>query len=252
MADLEKVGMTTLALDVASSESIKACHDKVQALTGGKLDILINNAGIGYTCPATDMEIPKVQQVFETNVFGLMAMVKTFARLLIATKGLIINISSLSAVTGFVFGSAYAASKGAVVSYSRVLRLEMAPFGVRVMCSLTGTVKSGIQRHHDLPEDSLYLEVKDVFEWRQGYSQTSNPVPASKFAEKLVAASLKPEVSVLWRSWFGRPDWFWFGGSASISWFLNTLGEWAMDSVCFLTFKVGEMSKRLNDKPKQP
>jgi 1-acylglycerone phosphate reductase len=197
------------------------------------------------------MAIPDVKQVFDTNVFGTMAMVNAFVHQLIAAKGLIINISSLSAVTGFVFGSGYAASKGAVVSYSRVLRLELAPFGVRVLCSITGTVESGIARQRELPEDSLYLDVKDIFDWRQGYSQSNDTMPTSQFAEKLVAASLKPEVSVFWRTWFGRPDWFWYGGSASIAWFMHTLGEWAVHSVCYVRFKVDEMSRRLNEKLKR-
>lgn len=84
------------------------------------------------------MDLDDVRWMFEANVFGVMAMVKAFAPLLIATKGLIIMISSLSSVTPYLFASAYSASKGALNSYSRVLRMEMRPFGVRVMVSMTG------------------------------------------------------------------------------------------------------------------
>lgn len=61
-----------------------------------------------------------------------MAMVQAFVDQLAAARGLIINISSLSSVTPYLFGSVYCASKAAVSAYSRTLRMELAPLGVRV------------------------------------------------------------------------------------------------------------------------
>ena len=58
-----------------------------------------------------------VRQTFEANVFGTMAMVKAFVDLLIAARGLIINTASLSAVVPYFFGSAYCATKGAIVAF---------------------------------------------------------------------------------------------------------------------------------------
>ena len=61
-----------------------------------------------------------------------MAMVQAFIDQLAAAKGLIINISSLSSITPYLFGSVYCATKAAINAYSRTLRLELAPLGVRV------------------------------------------------------------------------------------------------------------------------
>lgn len=265
MADM---GMTTLTLDVTKEDSIKACHDEVAKITGGKLDILVNNAfvplpspplpqhnevfttvpriiyspsfcaisGRTHTHPATDLSIPDVRETFETNVFGVMAMCAAFSDLLIAAKGLIINIASLAAVTPYVFGSAYSATKGAVAAYSRVLRLELKPFGVRVMVAMTGTVRSHIasRTHRTLPEDSLYRRVSDVFQRRLTFSQNSGAtMDTDVYARKLVAKALAPEWPLLLRSWFGRPDWFWYGGWASFVWFGHSLGEWVTDFVMY-------------------
>ena len=141
LAELGELGMSTLALDVTKADSIATCHDEVARITGGTLDILVNNAGRTHTHPATDIDLDDVRETFETNVFGVMAMCAAFADLLIAARGLIVNIASLAAVTPYVFGSVYCASKGAVVSYSRTLRVELQPFGVRVMVAMAGTVR---------------------------------------------------------------------------------------------------------------
>lgn len=210
-------------------------------------------SGRTHTHPATDLDIDDVRSTFETNVFGTMAMVKAFVDLLIAAQGLIINTASLSAITPYFFGSAYCATKGAIVSYSRTLRMELAPFGVRVMCTMTGTIKSNTATHghRTLPPGSLYQRVRDIFQWRLTFSQTNATMPTEQYAQKLVADSLKSEVPLLLRSWFGRPDWFWYGGMAKIVWFGNGMGEWLVDTVCWRMFKVNRIQKVLEDEKRQ-
>ncbi|KAI0025895.1 hypothetical protein F4780DRAFT_774743 [Xylariomycetidae sp. FL0641] len=243
LAELATMGMSTVALDVTDTESIKRCHAEVAQINGGKLDILVNNAGRTHTHPATDISLPDVRGTFETNVFAVMAMVQAFAGQLAAARGLVVNIASLSAVTPYVFGAVYCASKAAVVAYSRTLRLELAPFGVRVMVSMTGTVRSNTasQGHRALPPDSLYRPARDIFEWRLVFSQHNNTMSTEQFADKLVAASLRPEVPVWLRRWFGRPDWFWYGGLALPVWLGHSLGEWLVDLVCWRKFRMWEM-----------
>ncbi|KAL2164992.1 hypothetical protein VTH06DRAFT_288 [Thermothelomyces fergusii] len=249
LSEMAAMGMTTLTLDVTKEESIKACHDEVSTLTGGKLDILVNNAGRTHTHPATDLLIPDVRETFETNVFGVMAMCAAFSDLLIAAKGLIINIASLAAVTPYVFGSAYSASKGAVTAYSRTLRLELQPFGVRVMVAMTGTVRSRIasRGHRTLPEGSLYQRVRDLFVRRLTFSQDSATMDTALYARKLVAKALAPEWPLLLRSWFGRPDWFWAGGWASVVWLCHSLGEWTTDLVLYRMMGMNILEKMVRE-----
>ncbi|KAI1821225.1 NAD(P)-binding protein [Xylaria intraflava] len=249
LTELAEMGMTTLALDVTDVESIKKCHDEVAGINGGKLDILVNNAGRTHTHPALDISLPDVRATFETNVFSIMAMVQAFIDQLIAAKGLIINISSLSSITPYLFGSVYCASKAAVNAYSRTLRLELAPFGVRVMVSMTGTVKSNTanQGHRVLPENSLYQKVKHIFEWRLVFSQQHKTMDTTTFSKKLVSASLRPESPGWLRSLLGRPDWFWEGGLARSMWYVHSIGEWLVDMLCWNGFRLPEIMSILGE-----
>lgn len=200
--------------------------------------------GRTHTHPALDLSIPDVRATFEVNVFGVMATIAAFSDLLIASKGLIINIASLSALTPYVFGSAYCASKGAIVSYSRTLRQELRPFGVRVMVCMVGTVRSNIhnRQHRSLPLESLYLPVNDIFEKRLKFSNNNSPVDAELFARELVSSSLKTETPWFLRNWVGRPDWFWYGGLARPLWWGSTLfGEWLIDYVCWKMFDLEKL-----------
>ncbi|KAI1633848.1 hypothetical protein F4809DRAFT_621590 [Biscogniauxia mediterranea] len=248
LSEMADMGMSTVALDVTDAESIKKCHEEVAEITGGKLDILVNNAGRKHTHPATDISLPDVRATFETNVFSIMAMVQAFVGQLIAAKGLIVNISSLSSVTPYLFASVYCASKAAISAYSRTLRLELAPFGVRVMVSVTGTVKSNsaAQPLRALPDDSLYRPVQHVFDWLHVFSQNNSTMDTTRFARKLVADSLRPEAPLWLRTWFGRPDWLWYGGKWLPVWIGHTLGEWIVDSVCWRVFRMPEILKALS------
>lgn len=203
--------------------------------------------GRTHTYPATDLAIADVRKTFEVNVFGVMAMVAAFADQLVRARGLIINISSLSAVVPYVFGSAYCASKGAVVSYSRTLRQELRPFGVRVMVAMVGPVRSNIAKNwtqDTLPPDSLYARVDDVFQRRLQFSQDNAEMSPDDFAKALVARAVRPEAWFFLRAWLGRPDWMWHGRLAWALWFGSTfLGEWVIDQVCWLMFGLRKLER---------
>lgn len=93
---LADLGIRTLALEVTSASSIAAAADLVSAETGGKLDFLVNNAGMGYSMPLLDSDLDVARRVYEINVFGLVAVTKAFAPLVIASKGKVANISSIA------------------------------------------------------------------------------------------------------------------------------------------------------------
>lgn len=84
-----------LPLDTTSKESIDACLEIVRAKTGGKLDMLINNAGIGTTMPLLHMPIDEAKAIYEVNVWGTLSLVQAFSPLLLESKGVIMNICSI-------------------------------------------------------------------------------------------------------------------------------------------------------------
>jgi len=218
--DLKDLGITPLSVDVDSPESIAALRKEVEALTGGKLDMLINNAGRRCTMPAVDLDIDDVEACFRTNVFGVMRMCKAFAPLVIAAKGTIVQIGSIAGVMPYVFGSAYNASKAALHAYSNTLRVEMAPFDVKVVTFVTGGVVSGLTRADvKLPADSIYLPINAAFERRSGYSQEVG-MPTEKYARSVVSQLLPRRPKSL----------IWQGTGSTLVWIASTfLPYWVMD-----------------------
>ncbi|KAF7553508.1 hypothetical protein G7046_g7080 [Stylonectria norvegica] len=242
-------GMSVVALDVTSPKSIAECKAEVEAITGGRLDVLVNNAGRTHTIPALDMDLDDVRATYEVNVFGPMSMSAEFAPLLIEARGLILMISSTSSVVPYLFGAIYSSTKGAINTYSRALRLELQPFNVRVMVAMTGTVRSNIASHFDreLPATSFYQPVQDVFQRRLKFSQTTATMPTEEYARKVVDQALKGEGWL--GGWVGRtPDWYWAGGMSSIVWLTTCLPRWLSEwAVGNVFFGVSRLTKRISE-----
>lgn len=89
-------GIEILELEVTSVESIRKCADTVVKSTGGSLDILVNNAGVNVIVPILDASIDDAKKVYDVNVWSIVAMAQAFSPLLIAAKGTMCNISSVS------------------------------------------------------------------------------------------------------------------------------------------------------------
>ncbi|MGW5666314.1 SDR family NAD(P)-dependent oxidoreductase, partial [Streptomyces sp. NPDC003758] len=126
-------GVTFLDLDVASDTSVASLVDRVIEQFG-RIDVLVNNAGIGSAGAGEERSLSQDQQLFDINVFGLIRMTRAVLPHMRAQgSGRIINISS---VLGFVpapYMAAYAASKHAVEGYSESMDHEVRQHGVRVL-----------------------------------------------------------------------------------------------------------------------
>lgn len=223
LTSLSALGIHTLPLEATSDSSIQTLFQTVSDLTRGKLNILINNAGRNYTVPALDIDPDEVRQTFETNVFAVMRLCQIFAPLLIASQdSTIVQIGSLAGKIPYAFGSVYNASKAALHSYSDTLRVELAPFGVRVVTVVTGGVKSNIARtKRGLPEGSLYVPIAAAYEGRQVHSQDVG-MRAEEYARSVVGQVLERP----------RRDTIWEGGKVWLVWFAVTFfPRWVVVSV---------------------
>ena len=116
-------------MDITSDSSVEKLLAFVTKLTGGFLDILGNNAGVGYQMPAVDLEMAIVERLMAVNVVGPMRMVRYIHPLLIKAKGIIFNTTSVAAFFPTIYQSAYNASKAALYQYGQTLRIELAPLG---------------------------------------------------------------------------------------------------------------------------
>ena len=129
-------GAQTLVFDISDQENISDNAQQCIKALDGKVDALINNAGIGSFQKIEEVTSSDFKQIFNTNVFGLALLSKSIISLMKEQKsGTIINIGSSASVKGFVGGSVYAASKFAVRALTQCWQAELRPFNIRV-CQL--------------------------------------------------------------------------------------------------------------------
>jgi short-subunit dehydrogenase len=138
------VHIDTLRLDVTDDTSIAAAKLDIGRLLGGlRIDVLVNNAGFGLGAPLIEATDADLRRQFDTNVFGLMAVTRAFARdMMAAGRGRIINVSSVGGRMTFPMMGAYHASKYAVEALSDALRMELKPFGIDVSLIEPGPINT--------------------------------------------------------------------------------------------------------------
>ena len=121
-----------ITLDVRDSDSIRNAVAKVIAISG-RIDVLINNAGVGITGPLEELPLSEIKNNFDTNLFGPIEMMQAvLPQMRTQQSGLIINITSIAGYMGLPYRSVYSASKGALELISEALRMEVRPFGIRI------------------------------------------------------------------------------------------------------------------------
>jgi short-subunit dehydrogenase len=122
-----------LALDVTQADQAGAAVKAAEARFGG-IDVLVNNAGIGYFAAIEEGEEAAVRNMFEVNVFGLTRMTQAvLPGMRKRRSGCIVNFASLAGIRGMPALGQYCATKFAVEGLSEALRQEVEPLGVRVM-----------------------------------------------------------------------------------------------------------------------
>lgn len=119
-------------LDVTKPEDIKDAVKKTVEKFG-RIDVLVNNAGIGYFAAIEESENAAIRKMFEVNVFGLAGMIQETLPVLRAQKsGHIVNIASIGGLVGYPGVGFYNATKFAVDGLSEALAKETAPLGIKV------------------------------------------------------------------------------------------------------------------------
>jgi NAD(P)-dependent dehydrogenase (short-subunit alcohol dehydrogenase family) len=131
-----------LSLDVTNPQQVKDAVSEA-ARRFGAIDVLVNNAGYGYRAAVEEADEGDVDQLFATNFFGTVRMIKTVLPGMRARRsGTIINVSSIAGRRAMPGSAYYAASKFAIGGMSDGLRKEMAPLGIRVMVIEPGAFRT--------------------------------------------------------------------------------------------------------------
>jgi len=128
-----KPGIEYLACDVTSDESVQAAVDEVLS-RGGRIDLLVNNAGVGLVGAAEESSLEQAKSLFDVNLFGVLRMTKAVLPAMRKQgAGRIVNISSVMGLIPAPFMALYAASKHALEGFSESLDHEVRSSGVRVV-----------------------------------------------------------------------------------------------------------------------
>lgn len=205
MNDLQIMGIRTAKLDVTSATDIAALVETLER-DGAKPDVLINNAGFGAIAPLSELPMARLRAQFEVNVFSIVALCQALIPGMVARgHGRIVNIGSVSGVVATPFAGAYCASKSAVHALSASMRMELAPFGIRVITVQPGAIRSDFGAAASkgaasaTARDSLYAAVSDAIHERAHAGQVG-AITAEVFAAKMMDAVLaqhpSPEVRI--------------------------------------------------------
>ena len=148
-----------LALDVKDPKTIATAVAQVVA-NEGRLDVLVNNAGVGITGPIEETPYEEIQGAFDTNVHGPIYMIKAvLPQMRKQRAGLIINITSIAGYMGLPYRGIYSASKGALELITEALRMETKDFGVQITNLAPGDFATNIaagRYHAPILESSAY------------------------------------------------------------------------------------------------
>ncbi|XP_044469149.1 short-chain dehydrogenase RED1-like [Mangifera indica] len=197
MADLEQDPRFFLQeLDVVSDESVKNVVANVVEKFG-KIDVLVNNAGVQCVGPLAELPLSAMEHTFNTNVYGPMRMVQAVVpHMASRKKGKIVNIGSVSAYIPAPWAGVYTSTKCALHSLTDTLRLELRHFGIDVVNVVPGAItsnigKNAVSNYNGMPEWKLYKPFEEIIKARAYFSQTNKSTPAEEFAKNTVAAVMK-------------------------------------------------------------
>ena len=140
---LEAVAQETGAQSVCGDITDAAVRTDLVQVAGGRVDILVNNAGYGEPGPCEAVPIEEARRQMEVNFFAAAEMVRAVLPVMRgARSGRILNVSSIAGRFGYPLFGWYCASKHALEGWSDALRLELAPFGIRVALIEPGPVRT--------------------------------------------------------------------------------------------------------------
>ena len=196
MAALASEGVHTFAMDVTDDASMVAGIDRIVA-EQGRIDVLVNNAGYGSYGAVEDVPIEEARRQFEVNVFGLARLVQLVTPHMRAQRaGRIINISSIGGKFYEPFGAWYHATKFAVEGFSDSLRMELRPFGIKVVLIEPGPIRT---EWNEIARDSLLERSGDgpYAEWArkahgvmERFDEPERASTPEEVADKIVKAAL--------------------------------------------------------------
>ena len=183
-----------IRLDVLDNDSIEEAVSKIIEKEG-RLDVLINNAGMGITGPIEETPTDEMRRVFETNFFGAIEVIKAVLPQMRKQKsGLVINVTSVAGYMGLPFRGVYSATKGALELITEALSMETKQFNIQVTNVAPGDFATNIasgRYHSPVLEDSPYAETyqKNLDLMNEHVDSGKDPIMMAKAIGRIIESS---------------------------------------------------------------
>lgn len=189
-------GVEALELDVTSDQSVASAIETIMSRFG-RIDVLINNAGIGSMGPLAELPLDAVRKAWEINTLGQLRLVqKVVPHMAARRSGRIVNVGSVVGTAATPWGGSYCSTKAAVHAMTDALRLELRPFGINVIKVLPGAIRSNFgsttTEKLGAQEWNLYKPFTAAIEERRAASQGAKSTDATVFARHVVSKVLSP------------------------------------------------------------
>ena len=142
-----ETGAVLVKADISREDEVKRMSQFIHE-NYGKIDVIVNNAGISQIKLFTDISENDWDRMFNINVKGMFLVTKEFAGdMIYKKKGKIINVSSMWGLTGGSCEVHYSASKAAVIGFTKALAKELGPSGINVNCVAPGVIETDMNKH---------------------------------------------------------------------------------------------------------
>jgi len=193
-AEAEDLELHVLRLDVRDADSVDGAIAEVVE-RAGRIDVCVNNAGIELRGPVEECSDDEVLVQFDTNVFGLLRVVRAVLPVMRSQgSGVIVNVGSIAGLVARPFGGLYSATKHAVEAISESLYFECAPFGIRVAVVEPGQFETELLTNAiiaaQFTDESIYREASDRFDAAlQRLAPDGRRAPPEVVAEAIVAVA---------------------------------------------------------------
>jgi NAD(P)-dependent dehydrogenase (short-subunit alcohol dehydrogenase family) len=137
--------LTPVLFDVTDEAAIARARDTIAEVVGDRgLWGLVNNAGISFRAPLEFVPLAECRRLYDSNVFGLLAVTQAFLPLLRQAQGRIVNVGSITSLMVTPFHGIYSSAKMAVKGLTDALRMEVRPFGIQVSLMIYGGVQTAL------------------------------------------------------------------------------------------------------------
>lgn len=184
-------------MDVVSDESVKQAIDRVYQKEG-RIDVLINNAGVGIAAPLEFTKIDDIQYLMEVNFIGVVRVTQSVLPIMRKqSDGLIITISSIGGLIGLPYQGIYSASKFALEGFCQALYSEVKQFNIKVLVINPGDFSTQFTANRKCPENDDLKEVYQTFRKtlsliEQDEKNGLHPELLANRIEKLISKKSKP------------------------------------------------------------